>query len=464
MEYTRPQRALGALAILSIAGCANPSLFEWEDPLYRRTVEKAESERADAAPPSPMVGGPSMLLPHDGAMSVDDAIRFAILNHPELRRLAYQVRAAAARESQARLYPNPSFVFEAEALGSDAGSAGETAYLIEQEFITAGKRAKAGAVAESDRIEAQSAFRAHEFAVATLVRRRFVQAVAAERRYELQSRLTDLSRQLLETANARVDAGAATEPDRLRAEVVAEQASMDLAAADSARNAARASLAAAMGLEQSIQGDLVNVLQAPLDMPDRERVIELTLERNQRVDQARNAIERAERAHTLAKASATPNIVAAIGPRYSDPDDETTLDVGASIEIPIIDRNQGEIAATLAERIAAGAALGSTKLELIAAVSDAWSAFATAQATIRAYETSLLPKAERNLALTREAYEAGKVDYLRLLDAQQSFVRSETSYVDALETLHETAAILDGLMQLNAPWRDVISSGDGDGS
>ncbi|MCA9307398.1 MAG: TolC family protein, partial [Phycisphaerales bacterium] len=64
------------------------------------------------------------------------------------------------------------------------------------------------------------------------------------------------------------------------------------------------------------------------------------------------------------------------------------------------------------------------------------------------------PKAERTLDLTRQAYERGKADYLRLLDAQQVVVESRIAYVDALQRLQEAAALLRELTQHNAPWRE----------
>lgn len=131
--------------------------------------------------------------------------------------------------------------------------------------------------------------------------------------------------------------------------------------------------------------------------------------------------------------------------------------MGLSVGLPLFDRNQGEIAATLAERIGAGAQLRSVRLSLIKAVSEAWSSYESARFSVAQYRDSVLPKAQRTLDLTREAYRAGKIDYLRLLDAQQTLVRSRIASIDALASLHEAAAILEGLMQRSAPWRDAIN-------
>ena len=65
----------------------------------------------------------------------------------------------------------------------------------------------------------------------------------------------------------------------------------------------------------------------------------------------------------------------------------------------------------------------------------------------------MLPKAQRTLELTREAYRAGKTDYLRLLDAQQTYVRARIASIDSLEALHQASALIDGLTQDKTPWR-----------
>jgi cobalt-zinc-cadmium efflux system outer membrane protein len=464
------QRAAGLAALLVLtAGCAGSHLREWRDPLYLRHVatgdRQAEShDRITPRPADPGSQGEPPAISPDAALRIDDAIRYAVMNHPALRRQAYGVRAAAWREIQSRLSPNPSFAVEAEALGSDAGRGGETAFLLEQELVTSGKLAKTGAVAEADRLLAQSSFQEAVFGVATRVRGAFVAAVASEQRLISERELLSLADELLTSADAQVEAGAATEPDRLRAEVVREQAAIGLYAAESSAAAARRNLAATLGIDGALEATLVGDLMALPALPSREETLARALEQNTRIERALLAIERARRAHELARAQSIPNLRATLGPRYSDPERETTIDFGLGIEVPLFDRNQGEIAATTADRLAAGASLGAVRLELIGAVSQAWSSYESALFAVESYRSSLIPKAERTLDLTRQAYRAGKTDYLRLLDAQQTYVRSRIAYVDALEALHQAAAVLEGLMQSSLPWRDAGVANNMEGS
>jgi cobalt-zinc-cadmium efflux system outer membrane protein len=431
----------------------------WDDPIYRSLRDShAEADTRVAENPSATAGGQTPGIESLDQLSVDDAIRIAIANNPRLRRAGYRVDAAAGRVTQAGLYPNPSFMFDVEALGSDAGGGGETTYRFEQEIVLGGKLRRAREVADADRMTARAQFVAEEFAVASRVTRSYFAAVAARERLALRRDLIDLADQLLRAATAQVDAGAATEPDRLRAEVVREQAQIELDAARLQLKAARRKLATAMGLDGTVDLPLVTEVHLVPRFPTQEELAASVLDANSRLAIARIAVERARRAHRLAKAEAIPNLVASAGPRYSDPESETTLDLGIGVEIPLFDRNQGAIHAAVAERLSAAAELRSVQIELLAEVSEAWSAYEAARIATTRYREQLLPKADRTLDLTRQAYERGKADYLRLLDAQQVVVESRIAQLDSLQSLHEAAAMLRELAQTNAPWRDSRSA------
>ena len=455
---------------LAAGGCAAPLGPAWDDALdqsIRDRYRASDAARAGLATDQPD-GTPATATGIESltVLSVDDAVRVAIHNTPTLRRAGYRVDIAAGRVTQAGLYPNPSFVFGAEGLGSEGGAGGETTYKIEQEIVLGGKISRARAVAESDQRTAEAAFVAEEFAVASRVSRAYFSAVAARERLTSRRALVELADQLLSAATSQVEAGAATEPDRLRAEVVREQAGIELDAAILGAEASLRSLASAMGIDGSVGLPLTTAPDDLPEFPSRDELAQAVLEANSRVSIARLNIERARRAHELARAEGVPNLLASVGPRYSDIDDETTVDLGLGVEVPLFDRNQGGIRAAIAERLSAAANLRVVQLELLDEVSDAWSAYEAARLATTRYRDQLLPKADKTLDLTRQAYERGKTDYLRLLDAQQVVVESRIASIDATERLHEAAAILLELAQNEAPWRDApdadASQGDMD--
>ncbi len=436
--------------LAALSGCAAPLTQSWDDPLYVQIIQdysdtdlgagKETSSRLIAPADTPT---PSRLE----SLSLEDAIGIALANHPRLRAAAYDIRAAQARETQARLGANPRFGVEAEGLGASAGDGGESSYVLSQEFITAGKLEKAGRVAQAEWFQSQAEFLAVKSDFIAEVKQAFYGVLAGEKRVEARQQLADVAGQLFASVNAQVEAGAAIEPDRLRAHVAYEQAGLELRAAESELDMARRALMVNLGLDSPIPVAVEGDLEAIVELPQRDEVLERVLARNNRLEAARLGIERARQAHELAKAQAWPNLTAFAGPRYSDIDGETTMDVGVAMAIPLFDRNQGAIAEALAERLKAGTILGQTQLQLIEATSRAWSVYDTARAAVTKYREVLLPMSRRTLDLTEQGYRSGKFDYLRLLDAQQLFVQTNIVYVDNLLRLQQAAALLEALMQ-----------------
>jgi outer membrane protein, heavy metal efflux system len=208
-----------------------------------------------------------------------------------------------------------------------------------------------------------------------------------------------------------------------------------------------------MGLKAPVLLPLTTKVDGVPQFADLESFVASVLDANSRIEVARISVERARRAHELARAQVMPNLVASIGPRYSDIDNETTVDLGLGMRVPLFDRNQGNIRSALAERLSAGAELRAVQLELLSEVSQAWAAYDAARLATTRYREQLLPKAERTLDMTRQMYVRGKTGYLRLLDAQQVVIESRIAYVDSLERLQEAAALLRELAQTDTPWR-----------
>lgn len=441
--------ALGAV-LISAVGCADPFHNPGLQPTSAPLNHSARSEPAAAPHPS---------LPDAmQALTVSDAIRIAIANSPSLRSAGYRVEAAAGRVRQAGLHPNPSLVFGGEGLGSNAGGGGETILHLEQEIVLGGKLDKARAVARAEQHTAEAEVMAQEFALASDVSRAYVAVATAEAMLQYRRELAELATQLAGAVDDTVSAGAATEPDRLRALVVRDQAEVELEAAQLQVGAARRALVLTMGLDQPLDLPLTSPLDTLPQLPAREQLFAAALKANAHLNIARLNVERARRAHDLARANAVPDLFATVGPRYSDPDSETTMDIGVGIEIPLFDRHQGEISATLAERLSAGQDVRAAQLRLLAELDQAYSSYESARLAATRFRDRILPGAQRTLDLRREAYQRGKSDYLHLLDAQQVFINSRLTYVDALRRLHDAAALLNELAQLDAEWREAPST------
>jgi outer membrane protein TolC len=62
---------------------------------------------------------------------------------------------------------------------------------------------------------------------------------------------------------------------------------------------------------------------------------------------------------------------------------------------------------------------------------------------VRLYETSLLPKAQDNVAAASAGYEAGTVDFLRLVEAERQLIELQEKYQDAVTDYYRRLAELE---------------------
>jgi cobalt-zinc-cadmium efflux system outer membrane protein len=105
-----------------------------------------------------------------------------------------------------------------------------------------------------------------------------------------------------------------------------------------------------------------------------------------------------------------------------------TLTVGASLPIPLLYRQEGEIRRAEADRDTAGMTRRKIEATLSAEIESAHTAFTTARAIVERYEGSLLDRARRARDITQVQYTAGSATLTDLLDAQRSFVQVNVDY------------------------------------
>jgi cobalt-zinc-cadmium efflux system outer membrane protein len=72
--------------------------------------------------------------------------------------------------------------------------------------------------------------------------------------------------------------------------------------------------------------------------------------------------------------------------------------------------------------------------------------YQVAEATVRQYEETILPKAKEALDLMQEAREAGEFDFLRVLTARRAYFDANIEYVVTLGQLAQANAKIDGLL------------------
>jgi outer membrane protein TolC len=116
---------------------------------------------------------------------------------------------------------------------------------------------------------------------------------------------------------------------------------------------------------------------------------------------------------------------------------------GVQFDLPFFNRNQGAIAAAVAETNAAEANFRATRSRLLAELAIARKEYDLRRDQYVNVFRPLREEAVQISNISRAAYQAGGLDLIRLLDAEKVRVDAELSFVRALANYHVSVAELN---------------------
>jgi cobalt-zinc-cadmium efflux system outer membrane protein len=127
---------------------------------------------------------------------------------------------------------------------------------------------------------------------------------------------------------------------------------------------------------------------------------------------------------------ATPDITGSLGVRRIAGDNATVFVGAISVPLPLFDKNQGNVAAALAQRDAADARLTAARIEAEntyrAAIAQAMAADARLQASMQAEMA-----ATESYRLARIGYDAGRTPLIELLTSRRNLTAVQGATLDA---------------------------------
>lgn len=375
--------------------------------------------------------------------------------------LAAQQRLAIAegRLIQAGLRPNPTLDSEYGSARFLGGSAEGTLDVgVTQLFETAGKRLKRVEVARKERDQVRAEVLAFQRQTAADVRATYARALAAGRQLDALENLIAASNELVRITNERLKQGdvaplelnlVKVETDRLRTQVIKTRADLETELI---------SLRTLAGLEQTEPLSIVPLPDRPprLDLAVNE-LTDMALRERADLRAAQLGVDAARARISLARSLATPNVagsvhysrekrvtdlpeVLGVGPVAQT---DNVLRFGVSVDIPIFNRNQGEIAAALGERLQVEHQRDFLEATVRRDVAVAYKRYRAAAETLVIYATQIIPNAQQNLQMVRAAYSLGEFSIFDVLSEQKRLIESETGYNEALASYYSALAELE---------------------
>jgi cobalt-zinc-cadmium efflux system outer membrane protein len=265
------------------------------------------------------------------------------------------------------------------------------------------------------------------------VAQQFVGILLAKSNLQLATQDLASYQQTVNLSQERYKAGAMSEGDLLKITLQLLQFQMDVSQAKLGLVQALASLRALLGYD-SLPADY-DVIGELAYMPLKLNQEDLQLKALQlRPDYiaAQQGVTAAQSQYSLAKANGKRDLTTAF-----DYTHVSALNAGGltlSIEIPIYDRNQGEIARTHYAITQAQETKTASEQGVMTDVANAYQAFKTGDEVVQLYLSGYLKQAEDSRDISEYAYKRGAASLLDFLDAERSYRATQLAYRQGLAT------------------------------
>ena len=382
-------------------------------------------------------------------LTLERALALADDSNPKLRAATAQTEGARAGVRTARAFPNPDL----DASGGrmrprgDFGtpSGGIALFGLNQPLDLPVVRDPRIRAAEAGHEGSQFALAETRLAVRAAVKQAFYDVLRRRAEVEVTNETQKLLEDIRRRVQVRVDVGEAPRLELTRAEAEAAVAANTAASARLRVAQAIAALRAAIGAPLPPDVDVVGDLGAVPPMPDIARLREEMLTNYPALAQGRAEVKRAEAKLETERALRIPQPTLKAG--YLQQPDQNQWLLGINIPIPIWDQRQGQIGEAVAAFQEATANADGRRVELVAALDDAYGRFQVATQSVAAYEGGILKQAEAALRVAEAAYRFGERGFLEVLDAQRVLRAARLEYLAA--RFDQQSALID-IEQLRA--------------
>ncbi len=444
------------LIILSLAGITGCARFAEHPLVPAQTAAQLDARGLEAPGLRQFMAGhlghplPVWPLPEWDLTSLTLA---AFYYHPSLAVARAQWAVTQADIKTAAGRPNPSVTVTP---GYDSSATSISPWLpminFDWPLETAGKRGKRLAEARALANSAQWDIVTTAWQVRGTLRDTLLDAQAAERRQALLTQQAALQEQLVSRLEQRLAAGDIARTDLVTAQLARQKIRLDQLDADSRASEARSRLAGAIGLSRTaltgvrINWDTGTNLPPALNASEARK---LALVARSDIRGALADYAAAEADLQLEIAKQYPDVHLSPGYQYNQGDNQWTL--GLSVELPVLNQNQGPIASAAAKRQLAAAKFLAVQARVISDLDRAVAAWQLAQAQTGSGDRWLATEAAQ-AAATAAQVAAGAGDQFDILAAQLELTSAR------LVQLDNTTQLLRARGALEDAWQRPLDS------
>jgi cobalt-zinc-cadmium efflux system outer membrane protein len=407
-------------------------------------------------PPAPKIQAPAAQVHGAVRITLDEAIQLALEHNHTLKAAETTIQQDQALEITANLRPNPTLTADAQFLPIFQPGSLTADYVdnvmqfdigVSYLFERGRKRQHRLQAAQDTTAQTKSTVADNERTLTFNVAQQFVSVQLAESTLDLAIEDMKSFQNTVDISQARYKAGDISEGDYLKIKLQLLQFQSDVSQAQLAK------IQALVGLRQFLGYQTVGAdfdVSADFDyLPMTIKLEDLqtkALQSRADLRAAQQGVVAAKSQHELAKANGKVDPTGTFN--YDHVSATNTASLFGSIQIPIFNRNQGEIART---NYAINQA---QELELAAndqVMSDVLNAYESVRdndQVVSLYRAGYLDAAKQSRDITEYSYKRGAASLLDFLDAERSYRATElayrqslAAYLTAVEQLREAVGV-----------------------
>jgi cobalt-zinc-cadmium efflux system outer membrane protein len=375
-------------------------------------------------------------------LRLEVALGLAMGANPEISVALREQEATEGARIQAGVRHNPYISSEIQDTRSDTQ---QITLQFNQEIELGNKRESRLALADILHTKATAELDALKATIHANTVNAFYEVLVAQERLALSKSSFEVANAAVNAATKRVNAGKSSPVEETKSNIAASSAKIELNQSNSQLNSARKRLSALWGnpfpVFEQAYGDVENI---PL-VPSFENLLAL-LENAPAIGIANLEVSARGGSTKLARSQSTPNITISAGIVHNNELGLNQALIGLSVPIPLFDRNQGNVQEAVSLQYKAQDELIALKTQLATKLAGEHERLSVARLSAISLREEILPGAQNAFEAANKGFNAGKFNFLDVLDAQRTLFQAKSQYIQVLLDAHQAIAEIESIL------------------
>lgn len=379
---------------------------------------------------------------------LNSLIKEALTSNPEVLSTKSAFESASARIPQAASLNDPMIEFEYDRITADRELSGNPmkTFSVSQDIPFPAKLYLRAKIASRLARMSYENYKARERDVIARLKSAYSELTLIYKAIEINKEDKDVLGQLSKTATTRYGAGQGTQADALKAQVELAKVDNELIMLEQKRVTAQAKLNVLLNRDPKTDFGIPAAEPAIKFNRTLDDFYLLSLDNNPELKAYRYAIDRGKAAYDLSLNEFMPDFTV----RFKQMVDKGRAEngawagmVGVTIPLWFFEKQSFGVKEMKSDLAMVKAEYRAKENSVLFEVNDAYARAAASKKLIELYETAFIPQANETVSVAIKGYEAGKSDFLTVLDSQRMLINFKLDHYKAILDLRIALADLE---------------------